>query len=125
LVSIGLISFAGVAQFAPAIIGGIYWKTASKNGALVGIIVGFFIWFYTLILPSIAQAHLINESIIINGPFNIWWLKPQSLFGLEGFDSITHALFWSMFLIVVHTLFFQFIVNQATRSISSRNICRY
>ncbi|MFY7734139.1 MAG: ATP-binding protein [Bacteroidia bacterium] len=97
LVSIGLISFAGVAQFAPAIIGGIYWKTASKNGALVGIIVGFFIWFYTLILPSIAQAHLINESIISNGPFNIWWLKPQSLFGLEGFDSITHALFWSMF----------------------------
>jgi signal transduction histidine kinase len=92
-----LISFAGVAQFAPAIIGGIYWKTASKNGALVGIIAGFFIWFYTLILPSAAQAHLINENIISNGPFNIWWLKPQSLFGLEGFDSITHALFWSMF----------------------------
>ncbi|MBJ7428913.1 MAG: histidine kinase, partial [Bacteroidia bacterium] len=97
LVSIGLISFAGVAQFAPAIIGGIYWKTASKNGALASIIIGFIIWFYTLIIPSIAHAHIINDGIIQNGPFNITWLKPNALFGLEGFDSITHALFWSMF----------------------------
>ncbi len=97
LVSIGLISFAGVAQFAPAIIGGIYWKTASKNGALASIIIGFIIWFYTLIIPSIAHANIINDNIIHNGPFNIEWLKPHALFGLEGFDSITHALFWSMF----------------------------
>lgn len=97
LVSIGLISFTGVAQFAPAVLGGIYWKTASKNGALAGIIIGFIIWFYTLIIPSIAHAHLISDSILANGPFHIGWLKPQALFGLEGFDSITHALFWSMF----------------------------
>ena len=97
LVSIGLISFTGVAQFAPAIIGGIYWKGATQKGALASIIVGFAIWFYTLIIPSIAHAHIISDSILNNGPFEIFWLKPQALFGLEGFDSITHALFWSMF----------------------------
>lgn len=97
LVSIGLTSFTGVAQFAPAILGGIYWKTASKNGALAGIIIGFIIWFYTLIIPSIAHAHLISDSILTHGPLGIGWLKPQALFGLTGFDSITHALFWSMF----------------------------
>lgn len=97
LVSIGLISFTAVTQFAPAVLGGIFWKGASKKGALTGIIIGFVIWFYTLIIPSMASAHLINESIISNGLFGMEWLKPTALFGLEGFDSIAHSLFWSMF----------------------------
>ena len=41
LVSIGLISFAAVAQFAPAIIGGIYWKGGTRLGALCGLAAGF------------------------------------------------------------------------------------
>lgn len=97
LVSIGLTSFAAVAQLAPAMLGGMYWKTASKNGAIAGITIGFLIWFYTLIVPSIASANIINSSIINEGPWGIAWLKPQALFGMEGFDSIAHALFWSMF----------------------------
>lgn len=97
LVSIGLISFAAVSQFAPAIIGGIFWKGASRLGALVGIILGFAVWFYTLIIPSMVSAHLINESIIVDGPFGWSILRPTALFGLEGFDSITHSFFWSMF----------------------------
>ncbi len=98
LVSIGLVSFTAVAQFAPAIIGGIYWKTASKNGALIGILIGFMVWFYTLIVPSIASAHIISNDLIINGPWGIGWLKPTALFGLSGFDLITHGLFWSLLL---------------------------
>src|SRR5450759_2813364 len=35
LVSIGLISFAAVAQFAPAILGGIFWKGGTRAGAHV------------------------------------------------------------------------------------------
>lgn len=96
LVSIGLISFTAVAQFAPSIIGGIFWKTASKNGAKAGIIAGFIIWFYTLIIPSISSVHLINDHVVQSGLFGISWLKPNALFGLEEFDPITHALFWSM-----------------------------
>jgi Na+/proline symporter/signal transduction histidine kinase len=106
LVSIGLISFTAVAQFAPAVFGGIYWKTASKNGALMGIIVGFIVWFYTLIIPSMAEANLINKAIISNGLFDNTWLKPKELFGLSGFSPITHALFWSLFFNVIAYVMF-------------------
>ena len=37
LVSIGLISFAAVAQFAPAMLGGMYWKGGTRRGALAGL----------------------------------------------------------------------------------------
>lgn len=97
LVSLGLVSFAAVTQFSPAIIGGIYWKGASKNGALSGIVAGFVIWFYTLVVPSLANTGIINESIVSEGLFGLWWLKPGALLGLTGFDSITHSLIWSMF----------------------------
>jgi Na+/proline symporter len=41
LVSIGLISFAAVAQFAPALLGGMYWKGGTRDGALAGLLAGF------------------------------------------------------------------------------------
>ncbi|HPH85984.1 MAG TPA: ATP-binding protein, partial [Ferruginibacter sp.] len=96
LVSLGLVSFAAVAQFAPAALGGIYWKGASKNGAMAGICIGFVIWFFTLVVPSMVSAHVFNESILQEGLFGLSWLKPYSLFGMEGMDSITHSVFWSM-----------------------------
>lgn len=97
LVSLGLVSFAAVTQFAPAILGGIYWKGASKNGALTGIIAGFVLWFYTLVVPSLANTGILNPMVLTEGPFGLSWLKPDALFGLQGFDSITHSLIWSMF----------------------------
>lgn len=101
LVSIGLVSFVAVAQFAPATLGGIYWKQASKNGAMAAICTGFIIWFFTLVVPSLVSAHLLSDSIMTNGLFGISWLKPFSLFGIEGMDSITHAAFWSLFFNVI------------------------
>lgn len=53
LVSIGLISFAAVAQFAPAVILGIYWKQANLKAAFTGIFIGFACRFYMLIFPSL------------------------------------------------------------------------
>ena len=97
LVSIGLVSFTAVAQFAPAIFGGIFWKDGNRMGALCGLIAGFLIWIYTLFLPSLVQAGFIHQNFVLNGPFGIALLKPFQLFGLEGFNSITHAVFWSMF----------------------------
>ncbi len=96
LVTIGLVSFTAVAQFAPAIIGGIYWKGASQNGAITGLTAGFLVWAYTLVLPSFARSGWLPESFIENGAFGIALLKPYALFGLEGLDTISHALFWSM-----------------------------
>ncbi|MFT6559440.1 MAG: Na+/proline symporter/signal transduction histidine kinase [Sneathiella sp.] len=96
LVTIGLVSFAAAAQFAPAIIGGIFWKDANFKGALTGLLCGFILWVYTLLLPSLAQSGWLPISFIEEGLFGINLLKPYALFGLDGFDRLTHALFWSM-----------------------------
>jgi Na+/proline symporter/nitrogen-specific signal transduction histidine kinase len=96
LVSIGLISFAGVAQFAPAILGGLYWKGGTRAGALAGLTAGFMLWAYTLLLPAFSRSGWLPESFLSEGPFGIGLLKPLELFGLSGLDQITHAMIWSM-----------------------------
>ena len=100
LVSIGMISFAAVAQFCPAVIGGIFWKGATRLGTLWGLLAGFFIWVYTLVLPSLAQAGFLSRELLTHGPFGIELLSPIHLFGLDvqhlGFNQYTHAVFWSM-----------------------------
>ena len=96
LVSIGLISFAAVAQFAPAIIGGIFWKGGTRAAAVCGLAAGFVVWAYTLLLPSFAKSGWLPITFLSQGLFGVELLRPQQLFGLEGLDDITHCLFWSM-----------------------------
>ncbi len=96
LVSIGLISFAAVAQFAPAALGGIFWKGGTRRGALWGLVAGFSVWFYTLLLPALARSGWLPIGLLEQGPFGIALLKPLQLFGLSGLDQITHAMLWSM-----------------------------
>jgi signal transduction histidine kinase len=96
LVSIGLISFAAVAQFAPAAIGGLYWKGGTRLGALAGLSCGFAVWLYTLLLPAFARSGWLPGGFVESGPFGIELLSPHALFGLTGLDSITHAMIWSM-----------------------------
>lgn len=96
LVSIGIVSFVGVAQFAPLMLGGLYWKRANKRGALLGLCGGVLVWLYTLVLPSLAMAGFVSDSIIQQGPWGIGWLNPYALLGLTGMDPAAHALFWSM-----------------------------
>ena len=96
LVTIGLVSFAAAAQFAPVILGGIYWKGGTQKGATAGLLAGFFVWGYTLVLPSFALSDWLPISFVNQGPFGIEMLKPYALFGLVESDTITHALFWSM-----------------------------
>lgn len=96
LVSIGLVSFAAAAQFAPAILLGIYWKGASRRGALAGLSGGFLVWAYTLLLPSFARSGWLPLSLVEPGPFGIAALGPYHLFGLAVPDPITHSVFWSM-----------------------------
>ena len=97
LVAIGLISFAAVAQFAPAIFGGIYWKGGTRCGALAGLGAGFAVWFYTLLLPSLARSGWLPMDLLEHGPWGIELLRPLALFGLEGLDEISHTMLWSMF----------------------------
>ncbi len=96
LVSIGLRSFAAVAQFAPALLGGIFWKGGTRSGAISGLIAGFALLTYTIFLPSLVQIGLIHQDFVTGGPFGIELLKPYQLFGLQHFNPISHAAFWSM-----------------------------
>ena len=98
LVNIGLISFVAATQFAPAVIGGLYWRRATFKGAATGLILGFITWFYTLLLPSFVEAGWLNQSLLDEGLFGLKILMPKALFGLTGFDTWSHALFWTMFL---------------------------
>ena len=95
LVSIGLISFAAVAQFAPALFGGMYWRGGTRAGALAGMLGGALVWAYTLMLPSVAGAGWLPAGFL-QAPFGLSFLAPEALFGLHGFDPLTHSLFWSM-----------------------------
>ncbi len=95
LASIGLASFLAAAQFAPALLGGLYWKRAKLAGALTGLILGFVVWFYTLLLPAVVESGWLGPDLLRLGPFGIGFLRPTELFGLTGLDRLTHSLFWS------------------------------
>ncbi|MGB8621882.1 MAG: ATP-binding protein [Paracoccaceae bacterium] len=96
LASIGLISFTGVAQALPALLGGIFWRGATRRGAAAGLLVGFALWAYTLFLPSFGAGNVMSASLLAQGPLGIGWLRPQALFGVTGLDPLVHAMFWSM-----------------------------
>ncbi|MDN7132515.1 sensor histidine kinase [Halomonas sp. MC140] len=96
LVTIGLVSFAGAAQFAPALLIGLYWRGATRQGATCGLIAGFLVWCYTLLLPGFTQSGWLNAALLTEGPWGITWLTPYALFGLENWDIYSHSLLWSM-----------------------------
>jgi Na+/proline symporter/signal transduction histidine kinase/CheY-like chemotaxis protein len=98
LASIGLLSFAAVAQVAPSFLGGLAWRRGTARGALWGMSTGFLIWSYSLLLPSFASSNpatSLAAQIIANGPFGISWLKPTALFGSD-IPRLTHGVFWSL-----------------------------
>ncbi|MCP4162749.1 MAG: histidine kinase [Deltaproteobacteria bacterium] len=97
LISSGLISFVAIAQFAPLVFGGIFWRGATKKGAITALSTGVCIWVYTLILPSLAKTGTLPETFITAGPFGIEILKPYNLFGLTGLNPVAHSAFWSLF----------------------------
>ncbi len=98
LVSMGLVSFAAVAQFAPAIIGGLFWKGGTRDGVMAGLVSGFAVWTYTLLLPNFAATGWVPRGFLDEGPFGIAALRPEHLLGITGMDNISHGMFWSMLL---------------------------
>ncbi|MFA7060273.1 MAG: sodium:solute symporter family protein, partial [Pedobacter sp.] len=115
LVNIGLISFAAVIQFGPALLGGLYWRRGNRTGAITGIFLGFVLWFYTLLLPSLIISGWWQSDILTKGPFGIGLLKPTELFGLTGLDILSHAFFWSMFLNIAGYMGCSILFTQGSR----------
>jgi len=110
LASIGLIAFAGIAQVLPSLILGMFWRGATKAGALAGLAAGFLLWVYTLALPSFEGAFLMSEDMLAHGPLGIEMLRPHALLGVEGSDPLVYSLVWS---IGLNTLLF-FVVSLFT-----------
>lgn len=96
LVNIGIFSFAAVLQFAPAGFGGLFWRGATRTGALLGMASGLCVWFYTLIVPSLVHSGWLGPDIIEQGLLGVSWLRPEHLFGVNALDPISHSVFWSM-----------------------------
>jgi PAS domain S-box-containing protein len=96
LVDIGLIAFCGVMQLVPAMVGALYWREATRWGAIAGLASGFLLCSYTLVLPYLVEAGWFPRSLLTGGPFGLAWLKPTAFLGLTGLDRLSHGFFWSM-----------------------------
>ncbi|MEO0387079.1 MAG: sensor histidine kinase [Pseudomonadota bacterium] len=96
LASIGLRSFAGIAQVLPALLGGLFWHGATRPGAIAGIVTGFLIWCYTLFLPSFGGGVFMSEAVLQDGLFGLAVLRPTSLFGVAFDDPLVHTVYWSL-----------------------------
>lgn len=118
LVSIGLISFVAVAQFAPAFFGGLYWRRGTRYGALAGLLAGVAVWGYTLPLPSLVETGAVPTSFITDGPFGIAALRPYALFGLDTLSYIPHSIFWSL---LVNTGLYAGVSLFTTTSVAERS----
>ena len=113
LAEIGLLSFAAIAQFAPAFIGGLLWRRATARGAIAGITAGFIVWAYTLLLPAIKQTGLIPEDIFVNGLLGLDWLRPEKLLYVK-FDGLTHGVVMSLTANIIAYIVFSIIRQPKT-----------
>jgi Na+/proline symporter/signal transduction histidine kinase len=95
LAAIGLLSFAAIAQLAPAFFGGLFWRRATARGAIGGMLVGFAVWVYTLFLPSFLDNYTAGILLLQHGPFGIEALRPQALLGAD-LPPLLHGVLWSL-----------------------------
>ncbi|HZL31140.1 MAG TPA: hybrid sensor histidine kinase/response regulator [Pseudolabrys sp.] len=102
LASIGLLSFAAIAQLAPVFFGGLFWRRATAAGAIGGMCAGIAVWAYTLLLPTVADIGFIGQRIFTDGPWGIALLRPQHLFGLT-LSPLVHGVIWSL---LINVLFY-------------------
>jgi Na+/proline symporter len=96
LVALGLISFAAILQLVPAGLVGLFWRGGNSLGAALGLLVGYGLWAFTLVIPAMVREGWIDASLMTDGLFGQFWLRPEALFGYEGLPSLAHSVFWSL-----------------------------
>ncbi|ULC60779.1 sensor histidine kinase [Flaviramulus sp. BrNp1-15] len=128
LYSIGLISFVIISQLGPSFFIGLYWNRGSSKAAIIGMVVGFCITIYTLVLPFTLQAYTGTDDFIQYGLNGISALKPYALFGIDFLSPPAHAFFWSMTFNILSYLTFSLVSkgnyrerNYAEMFVDSRN----
>lgn len=92
LASIGILSFAALAQLTPALLFGLFWRGANARGAIMGMTGGFAVWCYCLLLPTLLPS---ESPIIANGLFGLSVLRPEAMFFLQG-DPTNLGVLWSL-----------------------------
>ena len=100
LASIGLISFACIAQIAPAFFGGLFWRRGTSQGAIAGMAIGGAVWFYTLFLPSLRLTHPLARRLMEDGPFGLAMLRPGAPFDVD-LPPLTQGVLLSLALNVI------------------------
>jgi Na+/proline symporter/signal transduction histidine kinase len=95
LAAIGLLSFAAIAQLAPAFFGGLLWRRATARGAIGGMLVGFAVWLYTLFIPSFLEGNAAGILFLQHGLFGLEALRPQALLGTD-LPPLLHGVVWSL-----------------------------
>lgn len=79
LADMGLVSFAALAQLAPALFGAVLWRGGQSRGAIAGLGIGMLVWFFMLAMPQLAP----------DLPFSM-----HHIFGLE--DPFAAGVFLSL-----------------------------
>lgn len=103
LASIGGLAFAAVAQFGPAIIGGMYWRRANRRGVYAGLVAGFVVWAWVLMVPNLVEAGWFSPALLSEGPAGLGWLRPGALLGVEGWNPLAYGALLSL---TVNTVLF-------------------
>lgn len=96
LAAMGLISFVAILQLAPPVLIGMFWRHGNSMGAMTGLLAGYLLWGWTLIIPSMIVEGWLPESIMTAGPFGISWLRPEAFLGAGFLPPLIHSVFWSM-----------------------------
>jgi Na+/proline symporter/signal transduction histidine kinase/CheY-like chemotaxis protein len=107
LASIGLLSFAAIAQVAPSLFGGLIWHRANARGAIAGMTGGFFVWVYFLFLPSLGLSQ--NDQMA--GKILAFLFPSTTIFDGPQADSLVNATLLSL---MVNILLF--VVSSLTRN---------
>lgn len=70
LVSIGMISFIGIAQLAPGFLAALYWRNATSKGVMAGLSLGFILWLTAFGVPQWLGSR--SDELILFNIFEQW-----------------------------------------------------
>ncbi|QNP41908.1 hybrid sensor histidine kinase/response regulator [Lysobacter solisilvae (ex Woo and Kim 2020)] len=97
LADVGAVSFSALATLAPALAFAVWRPHTPPRAAIAGIVGGFAVWAWCLLLPVMASSHGVTPAWVSAGPFGAQWLAPDALFGLTGWSRLGRAVGASLF----------------------------